>query len=285
MLTKQPHSKQNNQARNGRMLTYKKRLSILFVMLVITLETAVVSLRSQSENSSNLTNQEKVDPTHYPLTDFDSPEPVEPNKRNLQRARSRQHDIGDKNIKTQNLRNFALKETDPPELFQLIPSDAPEEPALPISQSDAIAIGQVTNAEAHLSNDKTNVYSEFLVRVEDVFKSDRFGSLSFGGLISLTRSGGRVRFPSGKTLLRGSYGRGMPRAERRYLFFLKYNDEGQNYPIITAYELRNGHVFPLDWSRKGGTETSYFGASSYESAQEASFIGELKAAIEKARIH
>ena len=75
--------------------------------------------------------------------------------------------------------------------MQLIPSHAPEEPALPIIQSDAIVIGQVTSAQAHLSSDKTNVYSEFVVRVNDVLKSDRFGLPGVGGFITTTRPGGR----------------------------------------------------------------------------------------------
>lgn len=44
-------------------------------------------------------------------------------------------------------------------------------PAFPIDQSSAILIGKVTSAAAYLSPDRTNVYSEFEVDVEQVFNS------------------------------------------------------------------------------------------------------------------
>jgi hypothetical protein len=253
--------------------------------LLAIVTVASVSLRGQTENRSPSVSQEKVDPTLYPLTDFDSQESNDPIRGNLRRARNQRYDIADTSITTQELKNFELKETDIPVLFELIPSHAPEEPALPVTQSNAIAIGQVIAAQAHLSNDRTRVYSEFQVRVEEVLKNDNIGPLVSGGLITTERAGGRVRFSSGKTLLRGSYGRSMPRLERRYLFFLKYNNQGQDYSIITAYELRDRRVFPLDGSRKGSEETPAFAANrTYENAEEASFVREVQSAMEKARL-
>lgn len=238
--------------------------------------------RGQTDPSSQAkVNQQKVDPASYPLTDFDTPEPTDAVKRGLQRARSRRYDIGDKNLKTEDLRKFALKETDPEELFRLIASHAPPEPAIPFRQSDAIAIGEVTSSQAHISNDKTNVYSEFQVRVEQVLKNDKFGLLSFGSVIPTTRQGGRVRFVSGKTLLRGSVGKNMPRSGGRYLFFLTYDEDGEDYPIITAYELRDARVFPLDRIDTDGKEGIGFASIPYENAEEADFIREVKAAIER----
>ena len=38
----------------------------------------------------------------------------------------------------------------------------------------------------------------------------------------------------------------MPHLAGTYLFFLKYNEEGQDYSIITAYGLLDGRVLPLD---------------------------------------
>jgi hypothetical protein len=42
--------------------------------------------------------------------------------------------------------------------------------ALPVGQSDGVVVGHVTDAEAHLSTDRTGVYSEFSLEVEDVYK-------------------------------------------------------------------------------------------------------------------
>ena len=40
-------------------------------------------------------------------------------------------------------------------------------PALPVAQSDAIVIAEVLNAEAHRSEVKLNVFSNFEVRVDE----------------------------------------------------------------------------------------------------------------------
>src|SRR5258708_32167306 len=44
-------------------------------------------------------------------------------------------------------------------------------PALPVPQSDAIVIGEVLGGRAYLSNNRSVVYSEFPVLVEDVLKN------------------------------------------------------------------------------------------------------------------
>ena len=45
----------------------------------------------------------------------------------------------------------------------------------------------------------------------------------------------------------------MPRVGRRYVFFVKGNPE-LDYQIITAYELSNGRVYPLDKSTSSDTK-------------------------------
>jgi hypothetical protein len=40
-------------------------------------------------------------------------------------------------------------------------------PALPVVKSDAIILGEVESAQAFLSNDKTGVYSEFIVKIQN----------------------------------------------------------------------------------------------------------------------
>lgn len=117
--------------------------------------------------------------------------------------------------------------------------------ALPFPQSDIVIIGGVTDAKAHLSNDKTGIYSEFSVQVEEVIRNSAQCPVNSGSMIALERFGGAVRFPSGVIQKYQTIGQGMPSAGQRYLFFLKHIDEA-DYKIVTGYQLDGQVVSPLD---------------------------------------
>lgn len=117
--------------------------------------------------------------------------------------------------------------------------------ALPVSRSDAVIIGKVVNAQAHLSNDKTGVYSEFTVHIEEVLKNPEGRELPNDSSIIIDRFGGGVRFPSGKIQYYRIAQQGMPRVGSRYVLFLKKTSEA-SFSILTGYELSSGVVRPLD---------------------------------------
>ncbi len=119
-------------------------------------------------------------------------------------------------------------------------------PALPLAQSDAVIVGDVSASEAHLSNDRTAVYSEFSIRIDEVLKNHLDGSLKVGEVTVGEREGGVVRFQGSRLFEYTVYHQGMPRPNRTYLFFLSGNKQGGDYVIVTAYELRRGQVIPLD---------------------------------------
>lgn len=139
-------------------------------------------------------------------------------------------------------------------------------PALPIARSAAVILGEVTRAESQLSEDETNIFSEFTVQIEDVLKNDN-NSLSAGSSVVVERFGGRLRMPSGKVVVSRTYKQDLPRTGKRYLFFL--TKDGEDFRILTGYELRNGLVFPLDKLRPSHPITAYSGTS------ETSFFSEL----------
>lgn len=122
-------------------------------------------------------------------------------------------------------------------------------PALPVGRSDAITVGEVVSSEAHLSTDKTGVYSEFSIRVDEVLKTHPNNPLNVGEITVGEREGGVVRFQDGRLFQYRVYNQGMPRVERKYLFFLSLNKEGEDFSIITAYEIGGGRVVPLDDSK------------------------------------
>jgi hypothetical protein len=117
-------------------------------------------------------------------------------------------------------------------------------PALPIEKATAIVIGTIANAQAYLSNDKTGVYSSFVVSVDEVLKTP--GNLTVGASIEVEREGGRVRFPSGRVHLYMVSEQEMPRIGGRYILFLAATDTPAVFEIITGYEIRDSAVYALD---------------------------------------
>lgn len=118
---------------------------------------------------------------------------------------------------------------------------------LPLSQSDAVILGTVVNEKAYLSEDKTGIYSEFVIRVEKVLRNA--GPLIKESLMA-EREGGVVRFSDGRLLPYKVFRQRLPRLQRNYLFFLKWSKQGEDYHIITAYELRHDRISPLDEPEK-----------------------------------
>ena len=152
-------------------------------------------------------------------------------------------------------------------------------PALPVDASDAIVIGDITNAQAYLSPDKTGVYSEYTVRVEKVLKQYSAAPIVTGGFVDAQREGGRVRFPSGRVQSYITHYQGVPVTGRKYVVFLKRNEPADVFILLTAYEHRDGHVYPIDGVDLplGGTEIPQFAA--YKGVDEATFTKDLRRAL------
>lgn len=117
---------------------------------------------------------------------------------------------------------------------------------IPVRRSDAVVVGEVLGAQAHLSRDKGAVYSEFTVRVDEVLRNDGGALLAAGQSITAERFGGVVKYGPGFSRLYRMVGQDLPRVGRRYVLFLKSVGEGQDYSIVLGYELRSEKIFLLD---------------------------------------
>jgi hypothetical protein len=143
-------------------------------------------------------------------------------------------------------------------------------PALPVAQSDAIVIGSVLSGRAYLSENRTAVYSEFPVVVEDVLKNLSPTPVYFGATIIGERWGGAVRFRSGKVQHYRAAKLGVPQPNEKYVLFLKHN--GEDFDIITGYSISGGRVSPLD----GDGDLQF---SKYANTPLDSFLSELREEI------
>jgi hypothetical protein len=136
--------------------------------------------------------------------------------------------------------------TNPPDWQELLVIDEGlvQTPTLPVTQSAYIVLGEVKTAEAHVSENKKNVYSEFTVLVRQVLKT-AISSIIEGTEITVDRLGGFVTYPNGRTVLYRLSGSNMPAVGERCLFFLT-SPNNQDLIILTAYRLDTTGVTPLD---------------------------------------
>jgi len=172
----------------------------------------------------------------FPVTDYDSPQSTNAEEKAKRWKKNKHYDDGGmvmKNPPDEGTASTLVSHT----FFAL--------PALPTAQSDVILTADVLKSEAHLSNDKTGIYSEFNVQVNEVLKNTG-PTLSQGNLITLSRRGGKVRYASGHVFRYEIMCQNMPAIGGRYLFFLKAIPDTNDYEILTGYETKSGNVQPLD---------------------------------------
>ncbi len=153
-------------------------------------------------------------------------------------------------------------------------------PALPIDKSQVIVIGRLVNAQAHLSSEKKSVYTEFKIEVEKTYKNSNQEKFESGKYVIAEREGGVVRFPSGYKAWFAISGQQMPKIGTKYLFFLThefplFGYQKQDLLLLTAYELKNGKVYPLD-NPNGGTHPI---SKVYREKEELILFNDLESAL------
>lgn len=243
---------------------YKRTSLVLLVVATVMAGVVVAAFSVPAQDESARDKQQKRDwaefERQFPVTDIDKPEPSDPEKRVKRKAKGKKYEYGGMSIERGGVITLNT-EWD----IGL--------PPLPIAKSDLVVIGEVTGVEAHVSDDRTAVYSEYTIQVTEVLKNTSSAPLSEGSLLTADRQGGRVRFPSGRTTVLYIPGQRMPRVGRRYALFLTRDEQEQSLHILTGYELRGGRVFPID------NPAEHPIATKYKEADETAFLNDLRAAV------
>jgi hypothetical protein len=117
---------------------------------------------------------------------------------------------------------------------------------MPFDASDADVVGTVNAGQAYLSNDRRNIYSEFKLKLQEIIKTSDAPYLRVADSIDIQRKGGAVRLPSGKVVTRAALADSMPDVGKRYLLFLKFNKDTEDYWVLTGYQLEGNEVYRLD---------------------------------------
>jgi hypothetical protein len=197
---------------------------------------------------------------HFPIVDFDAPESNDPEQRATREAKGRKY----------SKRYLPKISEDTDQLYSTADWDR-DLTGIPTAKSSAVVIGTVTKSEAHLTKDKTAIYSEFSVVVDTVIKNDMECPIVPEREITFERNGERVRMPSGKIIISATRRQNMPQPGSRYVFFLTHDfeikgDAGKDFYLLTAYLIQAGRVSPLDDTASGRT---------YKDVEESVFLKEL----------
>ncbi len=237
-----------------------KRLTLflplpLFFAVVTVL---VIVSGSSQQNKRSVVHRPKVfDESRFPIADYSADE-TNPLERAKRQARGKKYDKSPWRVYPHALSDSMVR----------VDSVDTNLPALPFEQSSAVVVGQITDARAYLSNDKTGVYSVFAIQVNEVLKNSTNTPITTASVIEAERDGGRVRFPNGRLHMYSISEHDMPAVGLRYVLFLNSNE--LSFQILTGYELREGKVYPLDHLPK---------LQIYENTDETSFLNELRAKI------
>lgn len=217
-----------------------QKFTLFLVLLVFGTLGLTFATRRNQPQSRNVTDtealkQQQEKKEKFPTAAYDEPELTDPKKNQAQKEKKARHN------------NFSIVAKNPPEWQaqrMFIDEGLALIPALPVAKSGFIVLGEVKAAEAHVSENKENVYSEFTIMVTKVFKTAN-SSIVEGSEITIDRIGGFVKYPNGRTVLYSVSGKNMPAVGERYLFFLT-SPNNQDLVILTAYALGASGVTPLD---------------------------------------
>jgi hypothetical protein len=212
------------------------KLTVFLFILVFGTLGLTFATKSQTPNSRPETSTVPQDKKGlFPVAAYEEPELTDPKKNQARKEKKTRHN------------NFSLVTKNPPDWQSqrmFIDEGLALTPALPVAKSGYIVIGEVKAAEAHVSENKENVYSEFTVQVNTVLKTAN-SSIVQGSEITIDRVGGFVKYPNGRTVLYSVSGKNMPAVGAKYVFFLT-SPNNQDLIILTAYELGPNGVTPLD---------------------------------------
>jgi hypothetical protein len=264
------HSRRHRSCKVEMKMTKSNKITLLCLILLATVVAhSVAALRGQIKDAGKrvqkgVPSQDRAGPnfkSQFPVVDLESPEPPDNGEREKRKSKGKRYD------------NYGLVEQEPSDTIDETVREnhwQDRVEALPVGQSAAVVVGEVVRASAHLSNDKSGVYTEFIIRVSEVLKGGGANGITADQTISADRPGGMVKYPNGHKILYRLFGMNMPRPARRYVLFLGAPQDSPNYRIVTGYELTDEGVIPLDIA-------PHFDA--YKGLDETTFLKTVREAI------
>jgi hypothetical protein len=124
---------------------------------------------------------------------------------------------------------------------------------LPTGSHDVIVLGTLINTQSYLSANRTAIYTEYQLDIEEMFKPSQEDLSIVEGRLLIDRPGGVLRMRDGKIVTSTESGTGMARSldvGRRYVLFCRLIHDKRDLILGFAFELRDGKAYSL-WEQPG----------------------------------
>ena len=170
------------------------------------------------------------------VVNYDLPESADLEEREKRKLKNKRYDN----------RGWVSRNPNPESVGRSCDDCVSDPPAMPTLESDFIIIGEIISGTAFLSTDKSGIYTEYAVRIEEVIKGGGSNKAELKDSVMVDRAGGCVKYPNGQKMFYIMSGPSLPRVGNRYVLFLNNTDKSPNYNILVGYRLLNGRVVPID---------------------------------------
>jgi hypothetical protein len=163
-------------------------------------------------------------------------EPLDQEQRNLRHAKDARYNSGGPDL------TLSKQGTD-----HFFEHSWPRVGFISVAESALVVTGRVEGMQSFMSEDRSRIYTEIVVSVEEVFKSDLEAQISAHMMLVGDRVGGTFETESGQVIRdRTSIeGLGNTRLGGRYVLFFKKIHKGMDLSMVRGYELRDRKVFKL----------------------------------------
>lgn len=191
-----------------------------------------------------------------------------PKERELRRAKNRRYYNGGSDLTVQRPQNSEI-------FFEHI---WPAVNFIPADESAVVVVGRVIKVQPHLSSDRSRIYTEITISVDDFVKRSEQNRVAADKTVVIDRLGGALELKTGQIVrddIQIDY-LGNLKLDKRYLVFAQAINDGNDLNLIKSYELVDGKVFTNDSrpSRLISTLTSV--PSTWE--DEAAFVKAIREA-------
>ena len=168
----------------------------------------------------------------------EEPEPSNPKEREVRRAKNTRYNTGGADLTVERRQDAEI-------FFEQV---WPAVDFIPAAESAVVVVGRVIKVQPYLSSDRSRIYTEITIAVDDLLKQDQDKRATATKTVVIDRLGGALKLKTGR-IVRDEIqidNLGNLQLGRRYLVFARAINDRNDTGLIKSYELVNGQVFTND---------------------------------------